>query len=121
MQPEGTEENRDQQIKFLACGVSLISFELFQGGMSDWRPHLDVLVSIAASMSTSLPSEVSAGSLSSSITNPSLLQWQGPALSFQIPVVLWFELLSCASTGRAPQMPYEYLLESCSIQLETVM
>lgn len=42
-------------------------------------------------------------------------------MRFLIPVLLWFDLLACASTGEAPRMPYQTLLESNEVDLEGIM
>ncbi|KIX07454.1 uncharacterized protein Z518_02107 [Rhinocladiella mackenziei CBS 650.93] len=79
-----------KQIEVLACGVSLISFELYCGGVSDWKPYLSALVSIVTALEH----------------DPSIVQesprMEDSAIPFLVAVVLWFDLVSCASIGTAP-------------------
>lgn len=49
------------------------------------------------------------------------LAWQGTALSFLVAVILWFDLLSCASTNSPPRMPYQELLDNNLIDMSTTM
>lgn len=47
--------------------------------------------------------------------------WQWTALSFLVTVILWFDLLSCASTGSAPRLPYRSLLDEDIVDMSTTM
>lgn len=105
----GNTDSINEQIQILSCGVSLISFELFRGGNNDWRPHLDALTSLPVVRDSSL------------LSIAELEQWQKAALSFFIPVTLWFDLLACASTGAAPRLPYPLLLDTQFGNLQSVM
>ncbi|KAK5053347.1 hypothetical protein LTR84_002321 [Exophiala bonariae] len=108
-----------RQMEVLACGVSLISFELFRGGVSDWQLHLNALASIVQS----LDPEVLPKSINSLLQSPSPSP-PGPeraAFPFLVAVVLWFDLLSCASTGEAPRLAYQALLHDYPIKLEDVV
>lgn len=49
------------------------------------------------------------------------LSWQGTALSFLVTVILWFDLLSCASTNSPPRMPYRELLDNNMVNMSTTM
>lgn len=49
------------------------------------------------------------------------LSWQGTALSFLVAVILWFDLLSCASTNSIPRLPYRELIDNNMIDMSTAM
>lgn len=49
------------------------------------------------------------------------LSWQGTALSFLVTVILWFDLLSCASTNRPPRLPYRELIDNNMVDMSTTM
>lgn len=110
---EGDVEDIGGQLQILACGVSLISFQLFRGGSEDWRPHLDAL--------TSLPAAQHPDSWRSSFGRPQVQDWQRDALLFLVSVTTWFDLLSCASTGNTPRVPYQHLLGTEPSDLQGVM
>lgn len=110
IQEVGNLDSITEQIQILACGVSLISFELFRGGNDDWRPHLDALAS--------LPVIQDVSSLTSSTD---LEEWQQAALTFFIPVTVWFDLLACASTRAAPRAPYQRLTATRFGDVQSVM
>jgi hypothetical protein len=109
IQDVGNFDSINEQIQILSCGVSLISFELFRGGNEDWRPHLDALTSLSAVQDRSILSAIE------------LEQWQTASLSFFVPVTVWFDLLSCASTGAAPRVPYRELFDTVFGNLQSVM
>lgn len=46
---------------------------------------------------------------------------ESAALPFLVTCVLWFDLVSCVSTGTSPRLPYKKLLAMEVIDLETVM
>lgn len=58
----------------------------------------------------------STSTLSSSAPRP-----ERAAFPFLVAVVLWFDLLSCASTGEAPRLDYQALLDDYQIKLEDVV
>lgn len=67
------------------------------GGTYNWQPHLNATVSIVNAIDSSRltcqrPNGVNA------------------TLAFHAPVLLWMDLLSCVSTGRKPQLPYDVWL-----------
>ncbi len=138
----GNLDDLSQQIGVLACGVSLISFEvdilrfsfrtqltpftqLFRGGGNDWKPHLNALVSLSSISNAQGAREITTRSVEAfeagTHAMTDISHWQTAALRFLRPVVVWFDLLSCASTGAAPQMPYRALLEDNAVDLESVM
>ncbi|THW74388.1 chitin synthase, class, partial [Aureobasidium pullulans] len=101
-----------------ACGVQLISFELFRGGTSQWQVHLDALATVVRSMaiidsssnglSPSQPDVYSPGDVIQgygSEIQPHRLE--DTAEHFLVGAVLWFDILSCASTNDAPRLHSE--------------
>ncbi|KAI7483432.1 hypothetical protein KC351_g5146 [Hortaea werneckii] len=119
MQEGGKCDDVGRQIAVLSCGVMLISFELFRGGCNDWRLHLDALTSISALASHTIGRQLEHQSLD--VEAKVSDSWTQVALRFLIPVLLWFDLLACASTGQAPRMPYRTLVESSEVDLESTM
>ncbi|OKL60462.1 hypothetical protein UA08_03949 [Talaromyces atroroseus] len=121
IQENNDTDERSRKIEVLSCGVSLISFELFQGGTSDWQLHLNALISILLGGHASSVIELLRETRQSSNSLGESLAWQGTALSFLITVILWFDLLSCASTNCAPRMPYRSLLDANIVDMSTTM
>ncbi|KEF57489.1 uncharacterized protein A1O9_05406 [Exophiala aquamarina CBS 119918] len=110
-----------RQMEVLACGVSLISFELFRGGVSDWQLHLNALASIVQNLEPRMlhpGQDVDESLQQSPLPSP---RPEREALPFLVAVVLWFDLLSCVSTGSTPRLAYEALLHDYHIKLEDVV
>lgn len=114
----GAESGRKRRLQILACGVQLISFELFRGGTSQWQVHLDALATVVRSMaiidsssnglSPSQPDVYSPGDVIQgygSEIQPHRLE--DTAEHFLVGAVLWFDILSCASTNDAPRLHSE--------------
>jgi hypothetical protein len=134
-------DDPDEFIKLLACGCSLISFEVrsdsflilgtlltipqvCHGESNEWQGHLAALVSVACEItpytfaSATLSNNTVTGK-SNGATN--LRQGRRRALSFLMAQVLWFELLASASTGLRPRMPYRTWLNSGCVDMTDVM
>ncbi|EKJ69768.1 hypothetical protein FPSE_10084 [Fusarium pseudograminearum CS3096] len=102
-------------VEIIACGISLVSFEVLRGSAADWQPHLSAMASIAVKIHD----------------QPRLLQSSDKrliesrttaAMAFQIPVLLWIDLLACVATREAPKLPYtEWLGPSCNFELAHIM
>ncbi|KIX05433.1 uncharacterized protein Z518_06305 [Rhinocladiella mackenziei CBS 650.93] len=120
-QESGGLDERSRQIEVLACGVSLISFELFRGGVSDWQPHLNALASIVAALENDPANSRQIEGETSFQQAGGSMQMEDAALPFLIAVVLWFDLVSCASTGSAPRLSYTSLMVDHKIDLAGVM
>lgn len=43
------------------------------------------------------------------------------AMRFQMAQVLWFELVSCVTTGASPKLPYEHWLKLDELDLSSIM
>lgn len=105
-QPAG----RKRRLQILACGVQFISFELFRGGTSQWQVHLDALATVVRGMPVLdfIGTGPSLGNLTH--TTPHGLEphrLEDNAEHFLVGAVLWFDILSCASTGDAPRLHSE--------------
>ncbi|CAD0085501.1 unnamed protein product [Aureobasidium mustum] len=101
---------RKRRLQILACGVQFISFELFRGGTSQWQVHLDALATVVRGMPVVNATDTgsSPGDLtpvtSSGLESHSL---EDNAEHFLVGAVLWFDILSCASTSDAPRLHSE--------------
>ncbi|QPC74584.1 hypothetical protein HYE68_005336 [Fusarium pseudograminearum] len=98
-------------VEIIACGISLVSFEVLRGSAADWQPHLSAMASIAVKIHDQprLPSIIFESRATA-------------AMAFQIPVLLWIDLLACVATREAPKLPYkDWLGPSCNFQLAHIM
>lgn len=89
--------------------------------MSDWELHLNALASIVHDLEPDLPSTDNRSPSGSLVQGTIPNSIESAALPFLIAVVLWFDLLSCASTGLAPRLPYRDLIENRGVNLEHVL
>ncbi|KAL7917898.1 fungal-specific transcription factor domain-containing protein [Trichoderma austrokoningii] len=109
-------------ISFISSGCCLISFEILQGGSLSWQTHLDALSTVVSKMGPSvINSNPSSREQSGSPTGPAPPNgttmspiWRGMmyAKRFEFTKLLWFEILSTASTGVPPRLPYREWLDS---------
>jgi hypothetical protein len=97
---------RKRRLQILACGVSFLSFELFRGGTSQWQVHLDALATVVRGMTVeSTNDDTSPGSHDPGL--PSGIEphrMESNAEKFLVGAVLWFDIMSCASTNEAPRL-----------------
>ncbi|EFY94120.1 Zn(2)-C6 fungal-type DNA-binding domain protein [Metarhizium robertsii ARSEF 23] len=100
-------ESRQQMVEFLACGSALISFELFRGGLDNWRPHLDALASVVNKILVPHPST---GARESE-------DGVDKAQPFLVTKVLWLDILASTATGKAPQTRYQKWLQLDQIDM----
>ncbi|KAK2604028.1 hypothetical protein N8I77_006989 [Diaporthe amygdali] len=91
----------------------LISFEVLRGGGHDWQPHLSAVTSVIGSRT---PIDVFNDS---GCVSDALHVRQG--LEFLVVNVLWFDILACISTGRAPQLPYKCWLDVDGLDTANLM
>ncbi|QPC65789.1 hypothetical protein HYE67_008020 [Fusarium culmorum] len=102
-------------VEIIACGISLVSFEVLRGSAADWQPHLSAMASIAVKIH-------SQPQLHQSSDQCFVESRATAAMAFQIPVLLWIDLLACVATREAPKLPYtEWLGPSCNFQLSHIM
>ncbi|KAM0321937.1 hypothetical protein ACHAQA_009834 [Verticillium albo-atrum] len=109
-------------IEVIACGSALISFEVFRGGKGDWQPHLQATTAITKMLDPSRLVFHPTGRVTS-VASTSSREQRGvdAALSFHAPVLLWMDLLACASTGDAPNLPYEAWLGMEGFDMTRIM
>jgi hypothetical protein len=102
---------RKRRLQILACGVMFISFELFRGGTSQWQVHLDALATVVRGMTIDSmsdgPSPGNHESGTPSENEPHRME--SNAEHFLVGAVLWFDVMSCASTNEAPRLHSEAL------------
>ncbi|KAI5204214.1 hypothetical protein E4T39_03816 [Aureobasidium subglaciale] len=103
----GAASGRKRRLQILACGVQLISFELFRGGTSQWQVHLSALATVVRSMTVTndavddpLPGGHPAGTPDETQSH----RLEDTAENFLVGAVLWFDVLSCASTNDPPRL-----------------
>ncbi|KAM0281131.1 hypothetical protein ACHAQH_003710 [Verticillium albo-atrum] len=122
--PEGQVVSSDDEdfIEVIACGSALISFEVFRGGTGDWQPHLQATTAITKTMDPCRLVFHASGRLGTSASSSSReRRGVDAALSFHAPVLLWMDLLACASTGDAPFLPYESWLQMEGFDMTRIM
>ncbi|EYB24147.1 hypothetical protein FG05_00102 [Fusarium graminearum] len=98
-------------VEIIACSISLV----LRGSAADWQPHLSAMASIAVKIHNQPRFHQSSDQLivGSRAT---------AAMAFQIPVLLWIDLLACVATREAPKLPYtEWLGPSCNFELAHIM
>ena len=109
----GPGSGRKRRLQILACGVQFISFELFRGGTSQWQVHLDALATVVRGMT--VVDSVDAGPSSEENHDSGTPNGVEPhrmesnAEHFLVGAVLWFDVMSCASTNEAPRLHTEAL------------
>lgn len=108
----GAGSGRKRRLQILACGVQFISFEIFRGGTSQWQVHLDALATVVRGMT--VMASVDDGP-SPGIQDPGTPggveshRMESNAEHFLVGAVLWFDVMSCASTNEAPRLYSEAL------------
>ncbi|KAJ9326036.1 transcriptional regulator family: Fungal Specific TF [Paecilomyces variotii] len=116
-----------RQVEILACGVQLISFQLFQGGVSDWQMHVNAVAALISSIEDHRQSQLEHspdGEEPHTSADPfSAPSPEEAALHFLSAVVIWFDIAACVSTGTAPRLLHHHpsLLGSGRIDLANVM
>ncbi|GJN78286.1 hypothetical protein PLIIFM63780_001779 [Purpureocillium lilacinum] len=108
-------ENREQLIEFLACGSALISFELFQGGVTNWQPHHNALVSVVNRLSPEAMARRGAD------PDQPLLSGIDLAERFLVTKVVWLDVLAATVTGTAPRTRYAEWLDVEGVDMSRVM
>ncbi|KAF4172531.1 hypothetical protein CNMCM8694_001044 [Aspergillus lentulus] len=115
---DGFTTHHEQWLEFVSCGTALMSFEVFQGGTTNWETHLNAL--------TSLVGQIDPIDLGNQQTHPDgegIETSRGvvAARRFLICNLLWFDLLACVAREAPPKMAYrEWLaLEGMDISCVT--
>ncbi|EHK20467.1 uncharacterized protein TRIVIDRAFT_134018, partial [Trichoderma virens Gv29-8] len=112
--------------EFLSSSIMLITFEVFRGGEHDWQLHLNAVTSILSQLTTENTL------IQQDRRHDS--QWDQMheylnftdnkdryGLQFLITAALWFDILSCVSTGKAPALPYRQWLNIPGLDTAAVM
>jgi hypothetical protein len=90
---------------------------VLQGGSLNWQTHLDALTTVVSKIK--LPPFDDVDYLPSTQQDPgdiaAVRRGLKYARRFEITKLLWFEILSTASTGVPPRMPYRPWLDSQEI------
>ncbi|KXH26360.1 hypothetical protein CSAL01_11358 [Colletotrichum salicis] len=115
---DGFASHPEYRVEFLTCGTFLISFEVFQGGTTNWQSHLSALVLVAGQIDLE---SVGGRSESSTRIETGFQRIMSAAIRFHVSQLLWFELLSCVSTGEPPRLPYQMWLSHEEIDISCVM
>jgi hypothetical protein len=105
----GSGSGRKRRLQILACGVQFISFELFRGGTSQWQVHLDALATVVRGMTVDSMTEGPSPENHNSGTHGDIdpHRMESDAEHFLVGAVLWFDVMSCASTNEAPRLQSE--------------
>ncbi|KAH7143539.1 fungal-specific transcription factor domain-containing protein [Dactylonectria macrodidyma] len=115
---EGFASNREEWVEFVAGGLALISFQVFQGGTCNWEPHVSALGSILAEPT---PSELRLQPAELNRADSELVGGIAIAQRFQVANLLWFDILACTSTGASPRTPYRQWLNVPEVDMSRVM
>ncbi|KAK7408451.1 hypothetical protein QQX98_009378 [Neonectria punicea] len=100
-------------IDFLACGTTLLSFEVFRGGTASWQPHLNALSTVVNGMAPEPSSQAQSG-LHTAPTGTGSIE---NAHTFLVAALLWFDLLACTSSGKSPKTDYKAWLVEGGIDM----
>ncbi|KAM0424218.1 hypothetical protein ACHAPT_010590 [Fusarium lateritium] len=114
----GFADSREEWLEFLAGGMFLISFEVFQGGTSNWEPHFNALVSVANELK---PSEFNFYPSDPSSPDFDFLRGMNTAQKFLLANLIWIDVLAPVSTGASPKLPYREWLDAGKIDMSRVM
>ncbi|KAF5666557.1 neutral amino acid permease [Fusarium circinatum] len=111
-------DNIEEWLKFLAGGMFLISFEVFQGGTNNWQAHFNALVSVIQNLTSS--------DFDFDTSNPSspdfdFQRGMNTAQKFILSNLVWIDVLAPLATGTAPRLPYHDWLNSGKIGMSRVM
>ncbi|KAK0761969.1 hypothetical protein N5P37_004769 [Trichoderma harzianum] len=115
-----------QMTEFLASGIMLITFEVFRGGEHDWQLHLNALTSTLSQLTTQdifAPGHCRDDSQRDQMHNHLnfMENKDRDGLQFLITAALWFDILSCVSTGKVPALPYSQWLSIPGLDTAAVM
>ncbi|KAF5604371.1 neutral amino acid permease [Fusarium pseudocircinatum] len=111
-------DNIEEWLKFLAGGMFLISFEVFQGGTNNWQAHFNALASVIQNL-TSSDFDFDASDPSSSDFD--FQRGMNTAQKFILSNLVWIDILAPLATGTAPRLPYHDWLNAGKIDMSRVM
>ncbi|KAJ5409493.1 uncharacterized protein N7487_003852 [Penicillium crustosum] len=115
--------NKSQLAEFASSSLMLISFEVFNGAEYDWLPHLDAVTTVLSMHSPEalLGPANSTDAAKASEEHVSNDNQPQPGLEFLMVHAIWFDILSCISTGRVPQISYRRWLETSKLEMADLM
>ncbi|KAF7183737.1 hypothetical protein CNMCM7691_004087 [Aspergillus felis] len=115
---DGFATHHEQWLEFVSCGTALMSFEVFQGGTTNWETHLNALTSLVGQINP-----VDLGNRQNHSDDEGIETSRGvvAARRFLICNLLWFDILACVAREAPPKMAYrEWLaLEGMDISCVT--
>lgn len=125
---KATEFHQDEQLltEFLACSIMLLSFEVLRGGISNWQPHLNAVLSTIKSMSPASFIAIENSKRDSLCSPPNGVAQltntgASAGLEFLFANALWFDIFACVSTGGVPVLPYRSWLAIEQLKMQDVM
>ncbi|KAI1046072.1 hypothetical protein LB505_013385, partial [Fusarium chuoi] len=111
-------DNIEEWLKFLAGGMFLISFEVFQGGTNNWQAHFNALVSVIQNLASS---DFQFDASDPSSPDFDFQRGMNIAQKFILSNLVWIDILAPLSTGNAPRLPYHDWLDAGKIDMSRVM
>ncbi|EEY17422.1 conserved hypothetical protein [Verticillium alfalfae VaMs.102] len=110
-----------QRVEFIASGLTLISYEIlradskayifsqvFNGAEYDWLPHLNAVTGVVRELEPGLEHGAESPDFQS-------------VHDFLIGETLWYDILACVSTDRAPRLSYRRWLEGATFDMANLM
>ncbi|EXK81881.1 hypothetical protein FOQG_13750 [Fusarium oxysporum f. sp. raphani 54005] len=111
-------DNIEEWLKFLAGGMFLISFEVFQGGTNNWQAHFNALVSVIQNLASS---DFDFDTSDPSSPDFDFQRGMNTAQKFILSNLVWIDVLAPLATGTAPKLPYHDWLIAGNIDMSRVM
>ncbi|KAF5630221.1 C6 zink-finger PRO1A [Fusarium tjaetaba] len=111
-------DNIEEWLKFLAGGMFLISFEVFQGGTNNWQAHFNALVSVIQDLTSS---DFDFDACNPSSPDFDFQRGMNTAQKFILSNLVWIDILAPLATGIAPRLPYHDWLNTGNIDMSRVM
>lgn len=100
--------------------------QVFNGAEYDWLPHLEAVTTVLSMQSPDVllgrpPSPISAGTPPAGRGYDPSGEESQPDFDFLVTQAIWFDILSCVSTGRVPRLPYKHWLEVSKLEMADLM
>ncbi|KAF9776904.1 hypothetical protein IL306_004849 [Fusarium sp. DS 682] len=111
-------DNTEEWLKFLAGGMFLISFEVFQGGTNNWQAHFNALVYVIRNLASS---DFDFDASDPSSPDFDFKRGMNTAQKFILSNLVWIDILAPLATGTAPKLPYHNWLDAGEIDMSRVM
>ncbi|KAI1066946.1 hypothetical protein LB507_011357 [Fusarium sp. FIESC RH6] len=114
----GFADSSEEWLKFLAGGMFLISFEVFQGGINNWQAHFNALVSVIRNLTAS---DFDFDESDPASTDFDFKRGMNTAQKFILGNLVWIDILAPLATGTAPKLPYHDWLNAGKIDMSRIM